>query len=559
VALGVEFPDKIRFYDLVLKSERGKLFVATDEELGTGAEVELSLKLGEAEPVRTVGKVVAKLTKSGAGVGQTPGVWVQLSEVQVESLRQLLTVEAGEAARITTRQHPRIRCALRVEIDKPIARTLRTRDISRGGVCLEGGLPVPVGQTVRMLIGFDDGVGVPVFGKVVWSRHNVCGVAFRFQNAEVRQEMADRVRALAGVDQVVFAKSSVLVVDDDVATLRAIERVLNGRGYGCIVASGGAEALSAARETQPGLIVLDVLLPGMNGLEVCRVLKRDAHTSRIPVVLTSVLPRGDLVMLLRDSGALGMLPKPYKIDALLGLVERVIDQTQAFGGGAGGPALFLRCELESEGLTAQGYLRDAADGVAFMVSYWGEPAGTKGRLTVHRPNDGPLELEVEVRDRIDWGQVSASEGALPGLSLQLAPGAAREELERWIAGRSQASGAPTILLVDDDRAHLEILAVVLRNSGFAPVALESALGLANAVAMAKPALVLLDYMIPGVDCRAVCESIRASAPSVPIWIYSSVSEDHLRKIVKEVGAHGAMRKGTRPTVIAEKIHEALKG
>src|SRR5690349_7535298 len=82
-ALTCEFPDKIRFFDQVFKRERGTLFVATADDYATGAEVEVAIAIGGiADPVRATGKVVAKLTKQGAGGTQAPGVWVQLAESQ---------------------------------------------------------------------------------------------------------------------------------------------------------------------------------------------------------------------------------------------------------------------------------------------------------------------------------------------------------------------------------------------------------------------------------------------------------------------------------------------
>src|SRR5205823_804958 len=107
-------------------------------------------------------------------------------------------------------------------------------------------------------------------------------------------------------------------------------------------------------------------------------------------------------------------------------------------------------------------------------------------------------------------------------AIEFARSAATDEIEAWLAeGAKKKSDRASILIVDDDRAHLEILGLVLRNAGFAPLALDSPLGVANAMTMAKPALVLLDYMIPGVECRSVCETIKKVAADVPIWNYSS--------------------------------------
>ncbi|MCK4274410.1 MAG: response regulator, partial [Dehalococcoidales bacterium] len=68
----------------------------------------------------------------------------------------------------------------------------------------------------------------------------------------------------------------VLVVDDDVKTVELVKLYLNRDGYRVLTAYDGNEALKLARENQPDLIVLDLMLPGINGLEICRILREES-------------------------------------------------------------------------------------------------------------------------------------------------------------------------------------------------------------------------------------------------------------------------------------------
>ena len=77
----------------------------------------------------------------------------------------------------------------------------------------------------------------------------------------------------------------ILVVDDEQDVVDLVEFHLSKEGFSVDTAADGATALEYARKNQPALVVLDLMLPGMTGLEVCRALKGDSHTAQIPVVM----------------------------------------------------------------------------------------------------------------------------------------------------------------------------------------------------------------------------------------------------------------------------------
>src|SRR3954468_18686646 len=82
-------------------------------------------------------------------------------------------------------------------------------------------------------------------------------------------------------------RPTVLVVDDTPANLDVLVAVLERRGYEVMAASSGELALRVARSTAPQLVLLDVMMPGLDGYEVCRRLKADPRTSDMPVLFIS--------------------------------------------------------------------------------------------------------------------------------------------------------------------------------------------------------------------------------------------------------------------------------
>jgi DNA-binding response OmpR family regulator len=106
-------------------------------------------------------------------------------------------------------------------------------------------------------------------------------------------------------------KEKILVVDDEPDALDLIQFNLKGAGYDVVTAADGAEALKKARASQPSLVVLDVMLPEVDGLEVCKTLRREPATASIPIImLTAKAGEIDRVLGL-ELGADDYLTKPF--------------------------------------------------------------------------------------------------------------------------------------------------------------------------------------------------------------------------------------------------------
>jgi CheY-like chemotaxis protein len=108
----------------------------------------------------------------------------------------------------------------------------------------------------------------------------------------------------------------VLVVDDELDIREAVTEVLSYEGHEVFTASDGGEALRKCLALQPDLVLLDLMMPGMNGWEFREAQLRDPAIAGIPVVVLSALGRVSSI------DALAFLPKPFGLDDLLDLVRR---------------------------------------------------------------------------------------------------------------------------------------------------------------------------------------------------------------------------------------------
>src|SRR4030043_677942 len=113
----------------------------------------------------------------------------------------------------------------------------------------------------------------------------------------------------------------ILVVDDDVKTVELVKLYLNRDGYHVLTAYNGNDALQLARESQPDLIVLDLMLPGINGLDVCRILRKE---SDVPIIMLTALTTDDDRLTGLDLGADDYVTKPFSPRELAARVRAVL-------------------------------------------------------------------------------------------------------------------------------------------------------------------------------------------------------------------------------------------
>jgi two-component system alkaline phosphatase synthesis response regulator PhoP len=126
-----------------------------------------------------------------------------------------------------------------------------------------------------------------------------------------------------------MAKENILIVDDEEDVLELLRFNLEKNGYKIDTAISGEEALTKARAKLPDLIILDLMLPGIDGLEVCKKLKSDTKTEGIPVImLTAKSEESDIVTGL-ELGAQDYITKPFSPKVLIARVRRILQKNIA--------------------------------------------------------------------------------------------------------------------------------------------------------------------------------------------------------------------------------------
>jgi two-component system, OmpR family, phosphate regulon response regulator PhoB len=117
----------------------------------------------------------------------------------------------------------------------------------------------------------------------------------------------------------------ILIVDDEIGARTLIGIMLDRGGFEVLKATDANEALSMLDETTPDLIILDVMMPGMSGIDLCKLLRERPATAELPILILSARGDSESVMHGMDAGATDYLPKPILHHDLVAKVRRLLD------------------------------------------------------------------------------------------------------------------------------------------------------------------------------------------------------------------------------------------
>ncbi len=120
---------------------------------------------------------------------------------------------------------------------------------------------------------------------------------------------------------------TIIFIDDEPDILKVTTFRLKKMGYNIITAANGKDGLELIRTENPDLVFLDLLMPVMDGYEICKLIKRDESLKDIPVVLFTAVEDKRVANALKETGADGILAKPYETDELLKIVHRFVGET----------------------------------------------------------------------------------------------------------------------------------------------------------------------------------------------------------------------------------------
>jgi DNA-binding response OmpR family regulator len=124
--------------------------------------------------------------------------------------------------------------------------------------------------------------------------------------------------------------AKIMVVDDDEIVARTIERTLRAGGFQVVVVHSGVEALRAARRNPPDLMVLDVLMPGLDGYEVCRQVREDPLLTNLPILFLTAKGKEEDRITGLQAGADDYIGKPFNLDELYLRVRAILRRTRRY-------------------------------------------------------------------------------------------------------------------------------------------------------------------------------------------------------------------------------------
>lgn len=117
----------------------------------------------------------------------------------------------------------------------------------------------------------------------------------------------------------------ILIADDEDDVKVVVQLFLESKGYEILTAYDGLDALDKARKERPDLILLDLMMPVVDGFEVCKKLKAHPDTASIPVVMISASAQAESKQRGLDAGAVDYIIKPFQPEALDSLIHKILD------------------------------------------------------------------------------------------------------------------------------------------------------------------------------------------------------------------------------------------
>jgi DNA-binding response OmpR family regulator len=124
----------------------------------------------------------------------------------------------------------------------------------------------------------------------------------------------------------------ILVIDDDDTFLKMIELIFELNSYNALITNNGKQALEQLKVYKPDVIVLDLMMPGMNGFEVLEALKKNKDTKNIPVIIVSAVEDEESIDKVWKMGIADYIPKGAGLNSLMSSIRRTLNVADSHGG-----------------------------------------------------------------------------------------------------------------------------------------------------------------------------------------------------------------------------------
>ena len=123
-----------------------------------------------------------------------------------------------------------------------------------------------------------------------------------------------------------MSRSRILLVDDEPDIVETVSFMLQSRNYQVSIASGGQEGIEKARAEHPDLLLLDIMMPDIDGYDVCMKLKADKETKDIPIIMLTAKGESEAVLKSHSLGADDYVVKPFSLPTLLSKLKKFLDK-----------------------------------------------------------------------------------------------------------------------------------------------------------------------------------------------------------------------------------------
>jgi len=121
--------------------------------------------------------------------------------------------------------------------------------------------------------------------------------------------------------------AKILIIDDEVQLIQMVQIRLEANGYDIVAAYAGEEGIEKVKSENPDLIILDIMMPKMDGFEVCKILKNDPQYSKIPIIFLSAKTQEEAMEIGKEKGADAFLKKPFETPDLLAKIEELLEKS----------------------------------------------------------------------------------------------------------------------------------------------------------------------------------------------------------------------------------------
>ncbi|MBQ2872263.1 response regulator [bacterium] len=116
----------------------------------------------------------------------------------------------------------------------------------------------------------------------------------------------------------------ILIVDDEQDIVETLKFILEAQGYTCFCAYNGEDGLNQAKEIMPDLIILDVMMPKINGYKISRLLKYDNKYKNIPIIMVTARSQEQDKLIGEETGVNEYISKPFELDEILAVVKKYL-------------------------------------------------------------------------------------------------------------------------------------------------------------------------------------------------------------------------------------------